>query len=169
MSQRSNILYVDDEELSHMLFEAVFGDYYDVHTAISARQGIEILRREPIHVLITDQCMPGMTGVELLEAIHDEFPELGRIMLTAYSDVDAITQAINTGRIDRYVTKPWEEQHLRAVIDQTLAAHDRRVRHQRRLAELERQLDEERRLRLALQEHVPQAVLDELLGDDPVE
>ena len=163
MSELPSVLYVDDEELSHVLFKAVFGDYYEVHTALSAREAIEILQRESIHVLVTDQCMPEMTGAELLAAIDDEFPALGRVMLTAYSDIDAVIQAINTGRIDRYVTKPWEEASLKGVIDRALAIHDQRRLRQRRIEELEQRLAAERRLRLEFQKYVPQAVLDDLL------
>ncbi|MEM7350637.1 MAG: response regulator [Acidobacteriota bacterium] len=166
MSQPANILYVDDEDLSHILFKAVFEDHYNVFTAISAQDGIEILRRESIDVLITDQSMPEMTGAELLEAIHDEFPTIGRVMLTAYSDIDAIIQAINSGRIDRYVTKPWEEQSLRAVIDQALALHHQRIERQQQIDSLQQEIARERQLRQALQEHVPQEVLDELLSSE---
>jgi len=160
MSQRARILYVDDEKLSHILFKAVFEDHYEVYNALSAHEAIEILRNETIHVLITDQQMPEVTGAELLEAIHDEFPTIGRIMLSAYSDIDAIIQAINTGRIDRYVSKPWEEEPLRAIIDHAFAIYDRRVDRQRRLKELEHQLTHERQLRRELEKHVSFDVIE---------
>ncbi len=167
MSQRANVLYVDDEKLSHILFKAVFEDHYEVYNALSAREAIEILRNETIHVLITDQQMPEVTGAELLEAIHDEFPTIGRIMLSAYSDIDAIIQAINTGRIDRYVSKPWEEKPLRAIIDHAFAIYDRRVDRKRRVEELERQLTHERHLRRELEKHVSRNVLEAISAAEP--
>lgn len=166
MSEPANILYVDDEELSHILFKAVFGDDFAVHRALSAREALDILRREPIHLLVTDQCMPEMTGAELLVEIRDEFPDIGRVMLTAYSDLDAIVQAVNAGRLDRYVTKPWDAGELREVIDQTLERYDRRIRRQQEIEELRREVAREKRLRRAFQEYVPESVLEELLGAD---
>ncbi len=164
MSQPANILYVDDEELSHILFGAVFGDDYTVHRALSAREALDILRRETIHLLVTDQCMPEMTGAELLVAIRDEFPDLGRVMLTAYSDIDAIVQAVNAGRLDRYVTKPWDADELLEVIVQTLERCDRRLRRIRQIEELRQEAAREKRLRQAFQQYVPAPVLEELLG-----
>ncbi len=163
MSKNATILYVDDEELSHILFRAVFCDVYEVHKALSAHEALEILRRERIELLVTDQCMPEMTGAELLVEIRDEFPDLGRVMLTAYSDIDAIVQAVNAGRLDRYVTKPWDADELRQVIDQTLEAHDRRRRCRRLIEELRQAVAREQGLREALLEHLPESALEELL------
>jgi len=159
MSKRS-ILYVDDEPVSHILFKAVFEDDYDVFTAHSAREGLEILRREPIRVLITDQCMPEMTGAELLAEIRHELPNIGRVMLTAYSDVDALIQAVHAGGLDRYVTKPWESDDLKAVIEEALENCEERMRRDRRIEELEAEVESERHLRKELQKHVPESVLE---------
>ncbi len=158
-----SILYVDDEELSHILFKAVFGDDFDVHRALSAREGLEVLRRETIHLLVTDQCMPEMTGAELLVEIRDEFPDISRVMLTAYSDLDAIVQAVNVGRLDHYATKPWDADELRQVIDRALDKYQRRVYRRRQIEELRQEAAKERRLRQAFQRYVPASVLDELL------
>ena len=80
MKSRPSILYVDDEEPHLDLFQAVFESDYEIHTALSATAAIEVLGREEIQVLITDQRMPGMTGVELLAAIRDDYPDLGRMI-----------------------------------------------------------------------------------------
>ena len=167
MSDVPAILYVDDEKLSHLIFRAVFEDDYEIHTALSAHEGIEILHREPIELLITDQCMPEMTGAELLEATHQEFPDIGRVMLSAYSDIDAVIQAINTGRVDRYVSKPWEAEDLKEVIERVLEDSTRRRRQQQMIDELRRRAERERALRQKFQPYVPPEVLDELLGADP--
>ncbi len=97
------ILYVDDEKSNLVLFERVFEEVYDIRTAQSAREAIDVLRRQPVHLVITDQRMPGMTGVQLLEVIQGEFPDIVRMILTAYSDVDAVIKAINTGRVYQYI------------------------------------------------------------------
>ncbi len=160
------ILYVDDEEAHLDLFQAVFEDDYGILTTPSAAAAIEILRRHEVQVLITDQRMPGMTGVELLAAIRDEFPDVGRMILTAYLDLDAIVEAINAGRLDHYTTKPWDEEELKAVIDRAAASCDRRRQRRRRLAEVSRELEREQRLRRAFQQHVPAAVVEELLAEE---
>ncbi len=162
MSQPSSILYVDDEELSHILFKAVFGDDYDVHTAHSAREALEILRRQTIHLLITDQCMPEITGAELLAEIRHELPDIGRVMVTAYSDLEAVVQAINAGGLDRYVAKPWDAGDLKAVIEETLERYRERVRRRRQVDELRQEAARERRLREELEKHVPASVLAEI-------
>ena len=169
MGTTAAILYVDDEELSHILFSAVFGDRYTVHKALSAREALDILRRESIHLLVTDQCMPEMTGAELLAEIRDEFPDIGRLMLTAYSDIDAIVEAVNVGRLDRYVTKPWDAEDLGLVIEQTLEESDRRKRHRRLIDELRQAAAQEPELRDALRRHVPEAALKDLLEIGPLD
>ncbi len=163
MKNPPSILYVDDEVPLLTLFEAVFEDDFEIHTARSASDGLEILRQESIQLLITDQRMPEMTGVELLEAIGDEFPDMGRMILTAYLDVDAIIRAINGGRIDRYVNKPWEEDELRAAIESVLEIYEKRASRHRRIAQLETELTREQQLRQAFQQYVPADVLSDLL------
>ncbi len=166
MNDLPSILYVDDENLSHLIFKAVFEDDYQVHTAISAREGLETLRRESIDLLITDQCMPEMTGVELLQEIRDEYPDIGRVILSAYSDTDAIVEAINAGRVDHYVTKPWQADELKTVIDLVIADAQRRARRSRQVEELQTELARERRLRQELEQYVPDEILAKVLGSD---
>lgn len=164
MNKPATILFVDDEELSHILFKAVFGEDYRVFKALSGEEALKILRREQIQLLVTDQCMPGMTGAELLAEIRDEFPDIGRIMLTAYSDLDAIVQAVNAGRLDHYVTKPWEMEQLKEVIDRALERYHQRIGRRREAEGLRREVAREKRLREAFQEYVPASVLEDLLG-----
>src|SRR4051812_32822571 len=97
-SDKYHVLYVDDEEHNLISFKAAFRQFYHIHTAISAREGIKILREHPIHVIVTDQRMPEMTGVQFLEAIIPEYPDAIRMVLTGFSDVEAIIKAINSGR-----------------------------------------------------------------------
>ena len=123
-----NILYVDDEQHNLNSFKAAFRRHYNIFTALGAKEGIEILNTNPIHLIITDQRMPEMTGVEFLEKAIGLYPETIRMILTGFSDVEDIIRAINTGRIYRYITKPWQEQELKMTIDLALDSLDLRIR-----------------------------------------
>lgn len=111
-----NILYVDDEENNLISFKATFRIKYNVSTAISGDEAKKILASKPIDIIITDQRMPGMTGVEFLESIIDDYPDPMRLLLTGYADMNAVVDAINKGKIFHYLTKPWNEEELDAAI-----------------------------------------------------
>lgn len=110
-----NILYVDDEEHNLQSFKAAFRRDYNVFVASSGFEGQQILKQQPIHIIVTDQRMPGMTGVEFLESILNDYPDAMRILLTGYSDIDAVVDAVNKGKIFHYHQKPWDEHLLRTV------------------------------------------------------
>ena len=116
-----NILYVDDEENNLTSFRAALRRYYTIFTALSGEEGMEIFRQNDIHVVVTDQRMPGMTGVQFLQHIPDE-PDNIRMILTGFSDMEAIIEAINTGNVYRYITKPWDKDELKITIDNALEA-----------------------------------------------
>ena len=97
-------------------FKAVFRIKYNVLTAISGEDAIQILRNNLINIIITDQRMPHMTGVEFLESILDEYPDPIRILLTGYADMNAVIDAVNKGKIFHYLTKPWNEEELDMTI-----------------------------------------------------
>jgi len=122
-SDEKIILYIDDEEKNLSSFKAVFRKEYKIYVATSAQEGIDIMEQQPINLVITDQRMPNMTGVEFLERIVDKYPDVTRIILTGYSDVEAIIQAINKGQIYRYITKPWRRDELKETIDNALEYH----------------------------------------------
>lgn len=119
---KHGILYVDDEYQNLRSFKAWFRRFYVIHTAQSGEEALEIMRKEQIDLIITDQRMPEMTGVELLEKVLAEFPTSIRMILTGYSDLSAIIQAINKGKIYYYITKPWDHDALKIVIDKALEA-----------------------------------------------
>lgn len=114
--EKINLLYVDDEENNLMSFKATFRMKYNVHTAISGEEAIKIMDSTPIDIIITDQRMPQMTGVQFLESIIDKYPEPMRILLTGYADLNAVIDAVNKGKIFHYHTKPWNEDELDATI-----------------------------------------------------
>lgn len=119
MSDQSNIhvLYVDDEENNLVAFKAAFRRNFTVFTAISAAEGQKVLAENEIHVLITDQRMPGTLGTELLAQAVKDYPDQIRILLTGFSDIEAIKDAINRGQIYHYLQKPWKDDELKETIE----------------------------------------------------
>jgi len=114
------ILFIDDEEANLRVFRSTFRWDYEVITAISASVAKDILYAEPIDLIITDQRMPDVTGVEFLEMILPDFPDIPRIIMTGYSDVDSIIEAINRGKIFQYITKPWKKEEIQFIIEKAL-------------------------------------------------
>lgn len=112
-----NVLYVDD--LRHNLegFKANFRRYYTVFTAISALEARKILSENTIHILITDQKMPETLGTQLLEEAIKQYPEQMRILLTAYTETEAILEAYRRGLIYHYLFKPYRPEELKEIID----------------------------------------------------
>lgn len=124
---KHTVLFVDDEQNNLTVFRTAFRRYYNIYTAISAKEGLEILRQHQVHLLITDQRMPKMTGIEFLEKVIPEFPNIIRMVLTGFSDVEAIIQAINKGQVYRYITKPWNTDELKLTIDNALETYDLKI------------------------------------------
>lgn len=112
-----NILYVDDEVHNLNAFKASFRRIYNVYTAESAQAAVMILKKTEIHIIITDQRMPVTTGIEFLESILNDFPDPIRILLTGYSDINAVADAINKGQVYLYITKPWKEEELKLNVE----------------------------------------------------
>ncbi len=110
------VLYVDDEVNNLQAFKATFRRDYKIFLAESAKEGRELLMKEDINVIITDQRMPEENGVEFLESIIPMHPDPMRVLLTGYTDVQAVIDAINKGKVYHYLTKPWEEDYLRTVV-----------------------------------------------------
>ncbi len=112
-----NVLYVDDEVHNLNSFKAGFRRKFNIFTAESAVEGRKVLETELIHVIITDQRMPVMTGIEFLESIIPDFPDPIRILLTGYADINAVIDAINKGQVYKYIQKPWMDEDLRINIE----------------------------------------------------
>ena len=130
------ILYVDDEEDNLTVFNSAFRRYYEIHLALSGREGLEIMKKHPIHLIITDQRMPEMTGVQFFEKIIPDYPDCIRMILTGFSDIEAIIQAINTGRVYRYITKPWNKEELKINIDKGLETYNLREQNRKLIVDL---------------------------------
>jgi response regulator RpfG family c-di-GMP phosphodiesterase len=106
------ILLVDDEPEILYSLRGLLRREFELYTAESGAEALEILHRHPVHVIMTDQRMPQMTGVELLRRAQGECPEAIRIIFTGYADIKAVIDAVNEGRIYRYLTKPWDPEEL---------------------------------------------------------
>ncbi|HTH82289.1 MAG TPA: response regulator [Mucilaginibacter sp.] len=117
------ILYVDDEENNLFSFKAAFRIKYQVFTAISGEEALKIMEDRLIHIIVTDQRMPNMTGVEFLEKVIEKFPDPMRILLTGYADMGAVVDAVNKGKIFHYLTKPWNEEELDITINRAYDAY----------------------------------------------
>jgi signal transduction histidine kinase len=129
-TERPSILYVDDEQINLKVFEANFKNRFNVITCLGGAAAIEALRARPgeVAVVLTDQRMPQMTGVELLEKVKVEFPDIQRMLVTAYSDMQAVTDSVNRGQISRYFVKPWNRDDLAAALEDGLRIFELQLR-----------------------------------------
>ena len=115
--EKISVLYIDDEKNNLNIFKANFRYDYDIQLASSATEAFEILKNNKVQVIIADQQMPGMTGVEFFEAIIEIDKDPVRILLTAYADIEAAINSINKGQVYRYIKKPWDEVELKMAIE----------------------------------------------------
>jgi signal transduction histidine kinase len=118
------ILYIDDEAENLRGFQFLFKQYFKIYIANSAEEGFEILKHVPIKLILADQRMPKMTGVDFFEQVSKLYPEIIRIIITGYSDVEAIIKAINKGNVFKYVTKPWDKEELKLIIDNAIWSYN---------------------------------------------
>ena len=137
LKYRHSILLIDDEEAILEIMAAMLADEgYDLLTAGSAEEGLALLKKTPdVSLIISDQHMPGMTGVQFFAQARHISPDALRVLLTGYTDTDAIIDAINSGGIHRYLTKPWSREDFLHTIRQMLGKADL-MRENRRLDEL---------------------------------
>jgi DNA-binding NtrC family response regulator len=130
------ILLVDDEPEILFSLRGLLRMEFDLYTAESGAEALEILHRQPVHVIMTDQRMPQMTGVQLLRLAQGECPEAIRIVFTGYADIKAVIDAINQGQVYRYLTKPWDPDELVTVLHQACDQYDRLAERRRLLFDL---------------------------------
>lgn len=159
------ILYVDDEPQNLISFKATFRREYTVYTALGGEEGLEILKNNEVHLIITDQRMPGMTGVQFLERTLADYPDTIRMILTGFSDTDAIIDVINHARIFRYITKPWDEQELRMTIENARQVYKLQKSNKRLLSELQMKVEEQERTLKLFMRYVPEAVVEKALSN----
>lgn len=115
--EKIRLLYVDDENINLLAFRANFRRDYEVFTAISGKEGKELIEKHDIKIIVADQRMPSMSGVEFFEWIRIDHPDTIRILLTGFSDIESVIDAINKGKVYSYVTKPWNEHELQQTFE----------------------------------------------------
>lgn len=136
-ADKITILYVDDEENNLFSFKATFRIKYNVLTALSGDGALAILQKTLVHIIVTDQRMPEMTGVEFLEKVLEKYPDPMRVLLTGYADMDAVVDAVNKGKIFHYLAKPWDEDELDLTIQSAYAKYLERAQLKETNAKLE--------------------------------
>jgi two-component system response regulator AtoC len=122
--KRYPILVVDDEQDNLDAFRFNFRKTFDILTANSGAEALAILEEKDVAVVVTDQRMPKMTGVELLREVREKHPDTVGIILTAFTDVDVLIEAINLGQVYRYITKPWDAKEVRGVLQYAIERFD---------------------------------------------
>jgi response regulator RpfG family c-di-GMP phosphodiesterase len=119
------ILCVDDEEnILSAVKRLLRKEDYRVLTASNGSEGLDLLKEQKVQVVISDQRMPGMNGTEFLAKVREQYPDVMRIVLTGYTDVDSITESINKGHIYKFFLKPWNDENLKLEIRQALDQYD---------------------------------------------
>mgnify|MGYP000037973819 CR=1 FL=1 len=119
------VLYVDDEQNNLNSFRAAFRRELHVYTAINAVEALKQLKKHPnIKVIISDQRMPDITGVEFFEKVRHIYPNKVRIILTGYSDINAVVDAINKGQVYRFIDKPWDTDRVRMAMHDAIELYD---------------------------------------------
>lgn len=119
---RQAILYVDDEIINLQLFKSIFFLKYDVYLAETAKEGLDVLEKKNIDLIITDQRMPGMTGIEFLEKVLEKYPDIPpfRLLTSGYSKPESIQKAFDKFNLENFVKKPWDVVELKKAVDDLL-------------------------------------------------
>jgi response regulator RpfG family c-di-GMP phosphodiesterase len=134
---RHTVLVVDDEPDVVRSVKDLLRLDYRVLTATRAPDGLGLIEKEEVHIVMTDQRMPEMTGVEFLRRLRHDHPEAIRLIFTGYADLKTVIDAINQGSVYRYITKPWDPDELQAIIKQAAEHYDLLVERRRLMLELQ--------------------------------
>lgn len=165
-TDKFSILYVDDEEHNLISFRATFRTDYRIYTAINGKEGLDILRNHPVDLIITDQRMPDLTGIQFLEKTISEFPDAIRMILTGYSDISVIIDAINSGRVFRYITKPWDESELKMTIENARQVKQLNRNNRDLMVKLQQKVEEQEQILKLFVKYVPEHVLKKSLQNN---
>jgi DNA-binding NtrC family response regulator len=122
MTEKARVLFVDDEERVIKLLRMIFRSDYEVYTATSGKEALDIIAAHSIDVIVSDQRMPEMVGTELLAQVRKRSPATMRILLTGYSDLAAIVGSVNDGEVFRFINKPWDQDEIKAIVAEATAA-----------------------------------------------
>lgn len=109
---KCSILYVDDEKENLVSFKSLFGRYFSIQIALGGREALDLLQTESFQIMISDQNMPDMSGIQLVKEVSRLYPDIIKILLTGYTDLETVLEAINQGQIYRYISKPFQEEAM---------------------------------------------------------
>lgn len=137
-AKKIKVLYLDDEKNNLRSFKAAFRREYEVFTASNTEDAFSILKVHKPHVIFSDQRMPITTGVEFFNAVRQVFPDPVRILITGFTDVKDIIDAINKGHVYRYITKPWSEAEIQVAIENAYDLYHTRLQLREKIADLEK-------------------------------
>lgn len=154
-NHQRTLLLVDDEPDITSSLERIFRRrHYRVIKAISGKEALDILKNENVGVVITDQRMPEMTGVQLLTQVHKLYPDMIRIILTGQADMDAVMDAVNKGSVYRFLTKPWNSDELAISVDEAFQHHELIIERQQLMLDIEHANDELQQVNSALNQRI---------------
>lgn len=145
------VLYIDDEAANRQVFAAAFRKEFKVLAASSLEEALRLMGSHEVHVVISDQRMPGMEGCEVLRRIREAHPQVRRMLITAYADLQALVNALNQAGVCHYIQKPWDAAEVRTAV---LAAFDEIRAETEREAYTERLIDSNRQLEFALRQRL---------------
>jgi len=121
---KGRVLYVDDEEINRINFRETLSDDFEIFTSGSGQEALVLLEREgEMALVVSDQRMPGMSGIELLARIKETYPDTIRMIISAYTEVHELIGAINRAEVYRYFVKPWQEDQLRLTIGNAVGTY----------------------------------------------
>lgn len=143
---KHSLLLVDDEPEILFSLKGLLRREFDLYTAESGEEALEILRQHSIHVIMTDQRMPEMSGIELMGRVKTEFPDAVRMVFTGYADIKSVVDAINKGGLFRYITKPWDPDELIDLLHQAAAEYDSIVEQRQLLSDVREHVEKGERL-----------------------
>lgn len=152
--ERTLLLVDDEENITSSLSRMLRRDGYRILRAGSGQEGLEVLSQNPVGVIVSDQRMPEMTGTEFLSKVRELYPDTIRIVLSGYTDLNSVTDAINRGAIYKFLTKPWEDDLLRANIEEAFRAYEMRMENIRLTQQLKDANDELGRINADLEHRV---------------
>jgi DNA-binding NtrC family response regulator len=156
-TKKQPILLVDDEPEILFSLQGLLRREFELYTAESGAQALKILQQHPIHVIMSDQRMPEMTGFQLMHRVKKSHPAAIRIVFTGYADIRAVVDAINNVGLYRYITKPWDPDELIEVLHQAAARYEELVEHERLLTDVRQYVQQGQQLVQGLGEHPPAA------------
>lgn len=152
--QRTVLLVDDEENITSALTRLLRRDGYTILRANSGKAGLALLETNQVGVIISDQRMPEMTGTEFLTRVRELYPDTVRIVLSGYTELNSVTDAINRGAVYKFLTKPWEDDLLRAHVEEAFQRYEMKVENARLTHELQRANDELRHINRELEQRV---------------